>query len=220
VDQHVASFRQLLERSARPRIARVDHGARIRIQPQSQAGEIGLRVGNLGRLHPPVIRFDDASLADLSDIRGRWTSRFLASPRPVHVQARVPLGPGFDVWPEDSVRSDQPIDQPRDRWRTIDLELGYLGRSVVPSSQQEPWKVDEVVIVQVREEGVGDIGRPCPRLQEPMMAARSMIEDDDVVGEGDHVAWTHALQRRGRVTRAQQRDLHQLPPEGQRLEGR
>ena len=52
----------------------------------------------------------------------------------------------------------------------------------------------EGILEKIPEERVGDVGGPCARLEQAVMAAGPVIEDDDVAADGHHVPGPHALQ--------------------------
>src|SRR5436190_861448 len=78
--------------------------------------------------------------------------------------------------------------------------------TAVPPCEEQPGEIHEVIVVQMREECVRDFGCPPSGLEQTMMAAGSVVENDDIVGDFQDVAGAHALQRRRRVSGPEQRD--------------
>ena len=55
-----------------------------------------------------------------------------------------------------------------------------------------------VSVMQVAEESVGHVGRPLADLDQPLMGARPVIEEDEIVADLDHVARALPIDRRRR----------------------
>ena len=101
---------------------------------------------------------------------------------------------GADVGTVDAVLAEQLLRHPRDRRRTVDLQIGNAIGALVPSLQDQPAVVHAVVVVEVREEGVRDIDRAMAALDQAMMRAGAVIPDDEIAADLDEVA--RALPRR------------------------
>jgi hypothetical protein len=65
-----------------------------------------------------------------------------------------------------------------------------------------------MVIVQMGEEQMRDFGRGNTELEQPVMGAKAVVEDNHVVAGLDHIAGAHTPQGRRRSARSQQPDSH------------
>ena len=172
---------------------------------------MGLGVRHLDGLHAPPLGLHHVAACDLGHLgRGR-PARLLAAAVPIDVQARVPLRPRLDVGPERAVGPDQPVDEAPDRLRAVHLELRHLRGAVVPAGQHQAREVQEVVVVQVREERVGDVhGASVPVWSRRWWLPGPWSSTMTSSPTRHHVAGAHALQRRCGIAGSEQRDLHRF----------
>ena len=125
-------------------------------------------------------------------------------------------GARLDIGAVHPVGREQQFGHARRRRRAEHLQLAEFARTLVPAVHHEPRIVHAVVVMQVGEEAMGDIDRPPAGLQQPVVGAGPMVEDDRVAAGLDQVARAHALQRgRGRAG-AEQGEAHVSPPAGSR----
>jgi hypothetical protein len=116
--------------------------------------------------------------------------------------ARREIGPEYAVFGEQLVRHSC-------EWRRAeDKQLGMMPGALIPSCQHETRVIATMIIMQVREEQMGNFLRGNPKLQQSMMRAKSMIKNDHVVAGLDHIPGAHPPQRRGGCTRSQQTNAH------------
>ena len=94
----------------------------------------------------------------------------------------------------DAVNAEQLLRHTRERWRTIHLELGYTARALVPAREHQARIVAAMIVMQVREEEVRHPRRLNLELEQPMMSAETMIQEDNVVADLHHVAGAHSPQ--------------------------
>src|SRR4051812_40585501 len=127
-----------------------------------------------------MIRLDHILACELANFGRRRQTRLLATPRPIDVQARVPIRARRQIGTENSLAPDQAVDQPLDWFWPEYLELRDPGGAGVPSCQDQTREIHEVIVVKMREEGMRHVGRALSGLEQTMMAARSMIEHDHV----------------------------------------
>jgi len=55
--------------------------------------------------------------------------------------------------------------------RSVNLELGYAIRTLIPAREKEPDKIRAMVVVQMAEEHMGDIHCTLAALEQPVMCA-------------------------------------------------
>ncbi len=118
------------------------------------------------------------------------------------------LHPRADVRTVHAVLAKQLPRHARNRRRTVHLELGNLARALIPSLQHEARVVEAMVVVEMREKGVRHLHGPASALEEPMMGARTVIEDDHVVGDIDEITGALSSERRTWGAGTEKRDAH------------
>jgi hypothetical protein len=118
------------------------------------------------------------------------------------------LDAGADVWPVHTVVSEQQRGGSRQRRRTKHLQLGNVPRTHVPALQHEPWVVETVVIVEVAEERVGDVGSLEAALHQAMVSARAVIHHQEITTGLEEIAGALAAKRWRRRSSPKQRDSH------------
>lgn len=105
----------------------------------------------------------------------------LSSARFEYIDAALVLDARADVRPVNAVFSEEQIRHPLDRRRPVDVQVRDLVGPLVPPLEHEPIVIHAMVVVQMREEGVGDVDGAVTALEEPMMGAWPMVHDDDVI---------------------------------------
>ena len=83
-----------------------------------------------------------------------------------------------DVRPVHAVGPEQLFGHARDRRRAVDVEIRNPVGALVPPLEHEAAVVHAVVVVQVREERVRHVERAVPALDQPMVRAGAVIQDD------------------------------------------
>src|SRR5262245_9736248 len=91
----------------------------------------------------------------------------------------------------------------------MDVELWDPARALVPARHQQAYVVEAVIVVQMREEDVGDFHGLHARLQHAVIGAWPEIEEDLPVAGLDQIAGAHAFQRRRRRSGAEESYAHE-----------
>jgi hypothetical protein len=81
---------------------------------------------------------------------------------------------------------------------------------MIPPLQYETWIIDNVIKVEMREEGVRDINWIMASLQQAMCGSRAVIEHDLVATNLQQVTGAHAPCRRCRCPSTKERESHQF----------
>ena len=89
---------------------------------------------------------------------------------------------------------EQEPGQPRDRRRTVDLEVRDPPGTHVPTLEHEARIVHEVVVVEMREERPRDVDGTASALHQPVMGPRTMIENQRLAADFDEVAGALTLE--------------------------
>ena len=93
-----------------------------------------------------------------------------------------------DVRAEHAVFVEQQAGEPRDRRRTVDLEIRDPAGAHVPALEHQARIVHEVVVVEMREERARDVHGAASALDQPLVGAGTVIEDQRVARHLDEVA--------------------------------
>jgi hypothetical protein len=112
---------------------------------------------------------------------------------------------------EEGVLDPQLIDlSAGDRRRAVDVQIGDAIGALIPALQHQAAVVHAMVVVEVREERVGDVDRPMAALQQAVMRTRSVVPDDQVVADFDEIAGALSCERRRWRAGAEQGDAERL----------
>ena len=74
------------------------------------------------------------------------------------------------------------------RRRPVDPQIGHLAGADVPALQHQARVVHAMVVVQVGEQRVRDVGRREAALDQPLMRAGPVVQHDRLVADLDEIA--------------------------------
>jgi hypothetical protein len=206
MNEYVAAASQLDDRVVRAAIAGVAQRAIRRVEPEGEALEERLHVLRVAHRQLPPFPLDHASGVHLVHMRRGPLPRRRAATGRVLVDAALMLNASANVRTVDAVFAEQQLGHSLDRRRTIHVEIRNLVRALVPALQHQATVVHAMVVVQVREERVSHIDGAVPGLEQPMMRARSVVHDDEIVADFDEISGALSLERRGRGSGPEERD--------------
>ena len=208
LDEDVSAACELDDLLGEAAVAGIAHRPIVGIETKRETFEIRLHVRRVTDGHRPAGAVHDVAGVDLPHAGGRPPAGRRAAARLEDVDAALVLDAGADVRSVDAVLAEQLLGHARDRRRPVDLQVGNPVRALVPALQHQPPVVHAVVVVQMAEEDVRDVDRPMPALEQPMMGAGAVIENDRLAADLDEVAGALPVERRRWRSRAEQRNAH------------
>src|SRR6185437_16215764 len=149
---------------------------------------------------------------NLDGRRVRHPAREYPAASLIDTEAATIPGARDEVRPEHPLFREQQFVHSLQRGRAINLEFGDMARALVPSREYQARIVAAVIVVQMAEEQVRDACRRDAKLEQPMVRAKSMVENDDVLTDLDNVAGAHAPQGWRRRPGSQKTNSHQKIP--------
>ena len=135
------------------------------VDAEGEALEIGLDVLRVADGDLPSVAVDHRAGVDLGDLRRRTPARQRAASRLELILAALVLDPRANVRTVDAVDAEQLLGHAGDRRRAVDLEIGDAIRALVPALQDQAPVVHAMVVVEMREERVGDVDRTMAALR-------------------------------------------------------
>ena len=203
-----AAARKVLHLRDRPAVAGVDERAPRMPQPEGERRQVGLEVARIADLERPLAFLHHVAELQLGDARIGPLPWQHAAARFVDREAAAMARARNEVRLVDSVVAEQLLGHARERRGSINLELGNLACTLVPAREHEAGIVAAMVVVQVREEEMGDARGGNAELEQPVVCAEAVIQDDDVAADLHHVTGAHSPQRRRRCPSPKQPNSH------------
>ena len=121
-------------------------------------------------------------------------------------------GAGVEVGAVDTVIAKQLFADPGERRRPVHAKFIDLARTHVPALQNQAAIVQEVVVMEMREKRVSDVCGTLSTLYKPPVRVGSVVHDDHVVADFDHISRTGTLKRWRWRAGPQNGDFHNASP--------
>ena len=157
----------------------------------------------------PARRLDAAAILDLDHLRLWGTAGHDAATSLVDEMAARVFGPCLEIRTEGPVGGEQSRRHAVQRGRTVHGQLRNATHALIPSGQHQVREVDAVIVVQVGEKQVIDIGGADAGLEQTPDTARTTVEEQRLVADLHQIAGAGAVgQRYGRAGAQQEESRH------------
>ena len=113
---------------------------------------------------------------------------------PEDVDACLVLRPRDQIKTEYAVVRNEALRNQMQPGGPVHLELGHGTRPLIPSGQEQPRIVPDVIVMVMAEEGVGDLCCADAEFEQSMMRAEAMVEHDVFAIHLHQVSRAHAVQ--------------------------
>ena len=104
----------------------------------------------------------------------------------------------LQVRAEDAVLANIQLSHASGVGRAVDFELRQPSIRLVPAGHQQPGIIEAMIVMEVAEEDMRDIDRVDASFHHPVICSGTLVEQEGVATDLDHIAGAHAFERRCR----------------------